>query len=266
MNSLSCGPFYVTMESHMDTELSTVWHALADPSRRQILDLLRVEPRTTGQLAARFPSTRFAVMKHLTVLEQAGLVVVRRQGRERWNHLNVVPLQMLYERWVKPYEAVWAQKLTALKSQLEESQMHSMIDTVEMKIVINASREKVWKALTANTTFWWPKSYYSSPKTKAFHIEAKLGGRMYEDWGDGQGLIWYNVFGVDAPEAIHLEGCMAPPYGPAHTLLVLRLEEKDGATVLKLSDSTIGRTDKCSKESGWKELFEGAFKPYVENR
>ena len=249
---------------HSAAQSSSVWQALADPTRRQILDLLRVEPRTTGQLAQAFPTTRFAVMKHLTVLEEAGLVVVRRQGRERWNHLNALPLQMLYERWVKPYEAVWAQKLTALKSQLEAGPVQSNIDIVEMEILINAPQQKVWKALIDNTTFWWPKNFYTSPKAKGFHIEPKLGGRMYEDWGDGQGLIWYNVFGVDAPDSIHLSGCMAPPYGPAHTLLVLKLEARDGATVLKLSDATIGKTDKCAKEEGWKELFEGAFKPYVE--
>ena len=247
------------------TELSPVWHALADPTRRQILDLLRIEPRTTGQLADKFPSTRFAVMKHLTVLEEAGLVVVRRLGRERWNHLNAVPLKLLYERWVKPYEAVWAQKLTALKSRLEEDPMQSKIDLVEMEISINAPKAKVWKALIHDTTFWWPKNFYTSPKAKSYHIEAKLGGRMYEDWGDGAGLIWYRVFGIDAPDSIHLEGCMAPPYGPAHNLLVLRLEENNGATVLKLSDTTIGNIDeKCDKQAGWKELFEGSFKPYAE--
>lgn len=63
-------------------ELSGVFQALADPTRRQILDLLRLQPRTTGQLAEQFPSTRFAVMKHLNVLEEAGLVLARRQGRE----------------------------------------------------------------------------------------------------------------------------------------------------------------------------------------
>ena len=248
------------------TQQASVWHALADPTRRQILDLLRAEPRTTGQLAKAFPSTRFAVMKHLNVLEEAGLVVVRRQGRERWNHLNAIPLQMLYERWVKPYEAVWAQKLTALKSRMEESPMQSTIEIIELEIPIHAPKEKVWKALVNDTTFWWPENFYSSPKVKGHHIEAKLGGRMYEDWGDGQGLIWYNVFGIDAPHSIHLEGSMAPPWGPSHAMLVLKLEEKDGVTVLKLSDSTVGRIDgKCEKEAGWRELFEGALKPYAES-
>src|SRR2546426_761327 len=74
------------MNSHDD--LAPVWKALADPTRRAILDALRKGPRTTGDLCGRFDVTRFAVMKHLAVLEDAGLVLARRQGRERWNHLN----------------------------------------------------------------------------------------------------------------------------------------------------------------------------------
>src|SRR5688500_13836951 len=93
------------------------WRALADPTRRRLLDLLRDAPRTTGDLCARFPAlSRFAVMKHLGVLEAAGLVVVRRRGRERWNHLNAVPLRQATERWLAPYAATWAGSLLRLKA------------------------------------------------------------------------------------------------------------------------------------------------------
>lgn len=247
-------------------ESSSVWNALADPTRRLILDLLRAEPQTTGRLAQHFTTTRFAVMKHLTVLEEAGLVVVRRSGRERWNHLNAIPLQQLYERWVKPYEAVWAQKLTAFKSKMEDVLMQPEMSIVEMETVISAPKQRVWKGLIEDTTLWWPKAFYTSPKATNFHIEPKLGGRMYEDWGDGNGVIWAQVFALDAPNAIHLQGCLSPPYGPAVAIIVFQLEEREGTTVLKLSDSTIGKTDKCEKEAGWKELFEGSFKPFVESR
>src|SRR5687767_1365022 len=92
-----------------------VWKALADPTRRQILDLLRDGPQTTGSLSTAFPSvTRFAVMKHLEVLSTAGLVVVRRQGRERWNHLNGVPLRQAYERWMRPHTDAAATTLVRL--------------------------------------------------------------------------------------------------------------------------------------------------------
>ena len=87
-----------------------LWAALADPTRRAILDLLREGPRTVGQLTERFPTSRFAIRKHLNALEAARLVVVRWQGRERWNYLNAAPIQSVYERWVTPYRQLWAKK------------------------------------------------------------------------------------------------------------------------------------------------------------
>jgi DNA-binding transcriptional ArsR family regulator len=98
-----------------ETLSDAVWKALADPTRRRILDLLRAAPRTTGELADEFESTRFAVMKHLGVLVEAGLVVVERRGRERLNHLNPVPIRALYRRWIRPFEAAPADGLLRLK-------------------------------------------------------------------------------------------------------------------------------------------------------
>jgi DNA-binding transcriptional ArsR family regulator len=98
-----------------------VWKALADPTRRGILDLLRARARTTGELAEAFPVTRFAVMKHLEVLVAAGLVVVERRGRERFNHLNTVPSRALHRRWIRPFEEHRADALLRLKKHLEKS-------------------------------------------------------------------------------------------------------------------------------------------------
>jgi len=96
-----------------------IWKALADPARRQILDLLRDAPRRTGEICAQFSVSRFAVMKHLDVLEAAGLVIVRRAGRVRWNHLNPTPLQEIHERWMTPYMALWSHHLLDLKKTVE---------------------------------------------------------------------------------------------------------------------------------------------------
>jgi DNA-binding transcriptional ArsR family regulator len=103
----------------VDEDLEAVWKALADPSRRRILDLLRDGPRTTNAIAAAFPVTRFAIMKHLRILEASGLVLVERRGRERWNHLNAVPLRRIYERWISGYADLWAASLVSLKRHLE---------------------------------------------------------------------------------------------------------------------------------------------------
>ena len=99
-----------------------VWRALADPSRRQILDLLRQSPMTTGELCNHFETTRFAVMKHLKALEEAGLILVNRVGRKRFNHLNPVPIQQIYRRWIKPFEGLAADRLLLLKQASESDQ------------------------------------------------------------------------------------------------------------------------------------------------
>jgi DNA-binding transcriptional ArsR family regulator len=103
----------------MPRDLDPIWKALADPSRRRILDLLRDGPRTTWDLCASFESSRFAVMKHLRGLEHARLILVRRRGRERWNYLNPIPIQTIYERWLTPYAALWAGELLDLKRTVE---------------------------------------------------------------------------------------------------------------------------------------------------
>ncbi len=98
-----------------------VFKALADSRRRQILDMLRVEPRTTSELCARFQRTldRCTVMQHIGVLEQAELIVVRREGRNRWNYLNAAPLKEVYDRWISPYASESVDLLARLKRDLE---------------------------------------------------------------------------------------------------------------------------------------------------
>jgi DNA-binding transcriptional ArsR family regulator len=100
-------------------DLTPVWKALADPTRRRILDLLKDGPHTTGAICDAFPLSRYAVMKHLGILERAGLVLVSRQGRERWNYLNAVPLRQIYERWISGYSDLWAASLLELKRRVE---------------------------------------------------------------------------------------------------------------------------------------------------
>lgn len=92
-----------------------VWSSLNDRSRRTMLDLLRVDSMTTGQLCEHFETSRFAVMKHLKALHKAGLIIVERRGRERINHLNPVPIQMIYRRWIQPFEQLPADRMLQLK-------------------------------------------------------------------------------------------------------------------------------------------------------
>ncbi|MGA7356973.1 MAG: helix-turn-helix domain-containing protein [Candidatus Cybelea sp.] len=100
--------------------MDEVFRALADPSRRHLLDVLyRRDGRTLTALCAELDMTRFGTMKHLRVLEDAGLITTRREGREKMHFLNPIPLQMIYDRWVSKYSARIARELTTLKRTLE---------------------------------------------------------------------------------------------------------------------------------------------------
>ena len=107
-----------------------VWGALNDPSRRHMLDLLRQQSMTTGDLCKEFDFTRFAVMKHLKVLESAGLIIVERRGRERMNHLNPLPIQAIYRRWIKPFEQLPADRRDDLLAYCAYPQIDSMPNSV----------------------------------------------------------------------------------------------------------------------------------------
>jgi DNA-binding transcriptional ArsR family regulator len=106
----------------MADDLDNIWKALSDPTRRMILDLLRQGSKTTTELVDAFPDmTRFAVMKHLDVLRDAGLVITRAEGRRRVNSLNAVPIRQIYERWVSPFAELWLSTLLRLKDDIENN-------------------------------------------------------------------------------------------------------------------------------------------------
>ena len=99
-----------------------IFKALADSTRRKILDILHAKPRTTGDLCERFPDLdRCTVMLHLRILEEADLVIARKEGRFRWNHLNIDPIHGIYRRWIKKYAEPSANLLAKLKEDVEVS-------------------------------------------------------------------------------------------------------------------------------------------------
>ena len=131
---------------------AAVFRALADPTRRRLLDELLATPgATVGELAAPFEPelTRFAVMKHLRVLEDAGLVVTRRDGRSTRHHLNAVPIRELSRRWLDKFTERTSDALIDLKKALEGTEMTDpALATQVYQVFINATREQVWQALT----------------------------------------------------------------------------------------------------------------------
>jgi DNA-binding transcriptional ArsR family regulator len=104
-------------------EMDQVFRALAAPTRRKLLDeLFHRDGQTLSELERKLPMSRYGVMKHLAVLEEANLVVARRRGREKLHFLNPVPIRLVYERWVNKYTEPWAATLTGIKRELEEEE------------------------------------------------------------------------------------------------------------------------------------------------
>ncbi|MDQ1721135.1 MAG: hypothetical protein QOI26_869 [Pseudonocardiales bacterium] len=124
-------------------EVDAVFRALADPTRRSLLDeLFREDGQTLNALVARFELTRFGVMKHLKLLEEAGLVVTRRRGREKLHFLNPVPIRLVHDRWVSKYAEPWTAALSDLKQRLE-TPMEKVFE-----IYIRTTPQRLWEAIT----------------------------------------------------------------------------------------------------------------------
>ena len=144
--------------------MDAVFRALADPTRRSLLDeLFREDGQTLSALEERFSMTRFGVMKHLKQLEEAGLVVTRRRGREKLHYLNPVPIRLVHDRWVSKYAEPWASGLSDLKKRLE-SPMEKMFE-----IYIHTTPERLWEAIT-------------DPEIRSKY---QFGGVVKSDWTPG---------------------------------------------------------------------------------
>jgi uncharacterized protein YndB with AHSA1/START domain len=126
-------------------DVDEVFRALADPTRRALLDeLFRQDGQPLRDLEARFPMSRYGVMKHLRLLEEAGLVVTRKRGREKLHFLNPVPIRLVHDRWVSKYSEPVVASLSDLKSELERT-MEKIYE-----IYIRTTPERLWQALISS--------------------------------------------------------------------------------------------------------------------
>src|ERR671917_587807 len=139
-------------------DVDTVFRALADPTRRSLLDeLFAADGQTLSALEERLPMTRFGVMKHLKVLEEAGLVVAKRRGREKLHFLNAVPIRLIHDRWVSKYAEPWAAALSGLKRSIEEEHVKVF------EVYIRATPERIWQGITDGEMT--RQYYFGSPIT-----------------------------------------------------------------------------------------------------
>jgi uncharacterized protein YndB with AHSA1/START domain len=165
--------------------MDAVFKALADPTRRSLLDaLFKDDGQTLGALERRLPMTRFGVMKHLRVLEEASLVTTRRRGREKLHFLNPVPIRLVHDRWVSKYAEPWAAALSELKTEIEGGAMEKVFE-----IYIRTTPERLWEAIVDAET----RSKYSfgvrvsSDWTPSSRYEF-TGPDGVEIWGEGENV------------------------------------------------------------------------------
>ena len=216
--------------------MDAIFKALADPTRRSLLDaLFQQDGQTLTALEARFDMTRFAVMKHLKLLEEAGLVVTRRQGREKLHFLSPVPIRLVHDRWVSKYALPVVAALSDLKSRLE-SPMQKIYE-----IYIRTTPERLWEAITDSEI----RSKYT------------FGARVTSDWTPG------SRFEMAAPGAPGLlgEGKILeadPPRRLVQTMVALWSEDvkREGTTKVTWEIEPIG--DSCRLVVTHDELRENA--------
>jgi uncharacterized protein YndB with AHSA1/START domain len=227
----------VTEWSPILPDVDAVFRALADPTRRQLLDeLFRQDGQTLGALEERFEMTRFGVMKHLKALEEAGLVVTRRRGREKLHFLNPVPIRLVHDRWVSKYAEPWAGALSDLKQRLE----HTMEKVFE--IYIRTTPERLWEAITDSDI----RSKY------------QFGNHITSDWTPGSRFEMTNpnAGGVILGEGENLE--VDPPRRLVQSMTALWGEDvkAEGTSRITWEIEPVG--DSCRLTVTHDQLREGA--------
>jgi uncharacterized protein YndB with AHSA1/START domain len=214
-----------------------VFRALADPTRRSLLDeLFREDGQSLSALESRFAMTRFGVMKHLKQLEEAGLVVTRRQGREKLHFLNPIPIRLVHDRWVSKYTEPWVAALSDLKEKLERT-MEKVFE-----IYIRTTPERLWEAITDGEI----RSKYN------------FGARVDSDWTPGSTYeLRHPAMTEPLGEGEVLEA--DPPRRLVHTMVALWGDDvkSEGASRVTWEIQPVGE-DSCQLTVTHDQLREGA--------
>ncbi len=154
---------------------------------------------------------------------------------------------------------------------MSNSTTATILDT-QMEIPIGGGVAAVWQALTDDIGAWWPEEFYAGgePAKRRYHLEAKPGGRMYEEWEGGGGVLWGTVVAVDPARRLQVMGSTFPNWGgPSFWFGTWELEADGVGTILRFSESTVGRisaTRAAETEKGWRFVFGDALKAHVEGK
>lgn len=251
----------------MDDSTAPAFRALADPSRRILLDrLFERDGQTLGELTGHLPEmTRFGVMRHLDVLESAGLITTRREGREKRHYLNPVPIRRIHDRWISKYAAPVVGTMSAIKDHLEAPPMAVPPDEIEhvYSIFINASPERVWRAITDGDD---TVQYYYGTRVNS---DWRVGSRVSYDYPDGTVAADGEVIECTPPTRLETTFLArwdpeAEAEGPLRH--VWELEPADGATKLTVTTKGLKKGSRQAEGfgngiifivSGLKTLVEG---------
>jgi uncharacterized protein YndB with AHSA1/START domain len=216
--------------------MDRVFKAMADPTRRALLDALFVEDgQTLFALAARFDMSRPAVAKHLGVLSDAGLVLTRRRGREKLHYLNPVPIRLVHDRWVDKYTGEWASGLAALKSEMEQT-MEKVFE-----IYIRTTPERLWEAIT-------------DPEIRARY---NFGSKIESDWEEGSRFeMWHPDANSLLGEGTILE--VDPPRKLVQSMVALWGEDVESEGTSRITWEIEPVEDSCRLVVTHDQLREGA--------
>ena len=251
-----------------------IWAALADSKRRQIINLLEEKPRTTSELSEFFDVSRFAVMKHLNVLEQANLIKVKREGRNRWNSLNNDLVHFLRTKLTDEDGPFRLEDILGLLP--GRNPRSSILQPVasfyfQKRILLEAPPPQVFKALTSGIDDWWEKRIAANSR---MHLEPYVNGRFYEAFDkDCHGALYATVTYIKKDSEIRLRGTMGLeevfdgifPDG----LVSITLEAQENATQFSLSHRLINHGDENVHEicrHHWHTLLDKNLKSFVEKR
>lgn len=240
--------------------------------RQALLDALCSVPRTTGALSAPFAQTRFGVMKHLDVLQAAGLVSVERRGRERWNHLNGVAFARALSRWLTPFQSLWSNRLAYLSNFLDEEPVMSEAaqDWIEIhqEVQLPWAPENVFRALTRDVDRWWTSPFRQTEGTSRLELPPEIGAAMIERGPGGHDVVWARVEEIQPPAKLYLFGRFGM-IGVVSGRIHYDLFPSDRGTRLVLTHQAIGRIAPESKTNfseGWSELLDRRLRAHLEGR
>jgi uncharacterized protein YndB with AHSA1/START domain len=216
--------------------------------------------------------SRFGVMQHLGVLEEAGLVLYRKEGRRRLNYANAIPIREIYERWVNKPSSSAAETALHLKRYAEQSMevVHNVNHEqfrhikIEMELRIKAPKERVFAAFTDEYDKWWPHRYKPDSTCS---VEAKPGGFIYENFKDGGGAITGTVTYIDPPLKLVATGPSSLLRGIDTYSVETFEDDGEGGTILKRSMELWGDVSQEMEtmfREGSKQFMEKALLNYLE--